>query len=978
MTSESFTQHFGGSLGCLTARDIASLATQLSLIPGLSAREREIAVDAASGALEVQLHRKLARMLLVELANARVKGRLKGATPQERWQDFLATSSKEEFWAALTTSYPTMRARVDRLSRNLLAASLSLAQRWAADRDALAALCGGGAGELTAISFGAGDTHRGGQTVAIVSCGGGKVVYKPRPVAVDAALDRFVAEIAERSGHSLWMRVPRVVDRGAYGWAEFIPHAYAANREELASFYEGIGHWLAVLRVIGGVDFHAENLIAHGLTPVIVDCETLFAPRIPGKPSGYGDATDVAIQYAAGTVLATGLLPSRAKGLGWRGADVSGIGALPGQQPGMKAPDIVNAGTDEARIAMVPIEAPATKNHPSASPSLVDHWPAILSGFSTLSETLRALDRDGDLERMLAPFEDCRVRVVVRATEPYAEIARMLWHPVSLHDENAAKARAKDLFTRMAANVPMAPSDPNVIDAEIEDLLVGDIPYFSTIARDGALEGPGGTRWLAPGNLVQGALQRWRDADLALEEVYMRAALVSAYMEDDWIPPDMPTRPAVNRLGDLDARRRRQAALVMEKLVSTAIRGRDGTATWIAPILLTTGWTTQALSDDLYNGIAGIAVVAAAYLRECEKGRADLVPGVEELLAGLTKGIDAFAQRAWKVKNKQPLKVRPQPAGCYLGIGSQIWSRLLLSELGAGAANGVELAAALAREELPESVAADEINDVLKGSAGAIPALLALFAKTADPLYLRMAENVGDVLCERAKREGDRAWWAYPAWPGGMGGLVHGVTGIGWALHRLADSSGQPRHREIAQAAFAFEDSLFDPEEKNWIDLRKLPGAPKTAASWCHGAVGIGLARRDLDPELNHESTRTSLRHAAEATWKGGWGWNHCACHGDMSAWELIDAAIAAKEGPKDLTREDLLSFVLTGIEERGGASVMKDSFVPGLLPGAAGIAYQLLRADPAASLPSFLLPGKLHGGLDASAAQMAPGIAAI
>src|SRR6185312_4278673 len=123
--------------------------------------------------------------------------------------------------------------------------------------------------------------------------------------------------------------------------------------------------------------------------------------------------------------------------------------------------------------------------------------------------------------------------------------------------------------------------------------------------------------------------------------------------------------------------------------------------------------------------------------------------------------------------------------------------------------------------------------------------------------------------------------------------------------------------------------------------------------------------------------TRRSLRHAADATWAAGWGWNQCACHGDMSAWELIDSAIAAGEGPKGMTREDLLCFVLTGIEERGAMGVMKDAFVPGLLPGAAGIAYQLLRADPAAGLPSFLLPGKLHRGQVASDVQASPGLAA-
>ena len=194
--------------------------------------------------------------------------------------------------------------------------------------------------------------------------------------------------------------------------------------------------------------------------------------------------------------------------------------------------------------------------------------------------------------------------------------------------------------------------------------------------------------------------------------------------------------------------------------------------------------------------------------------------------------------------------------------------------------------------------------------------------------------------------------------PEGMGGFAHGVTGIGWALTRLARATGSERHEQLAQEAFAFEDALFDEQEQNWLDLRLLENA-RTAAAWCHGAVGIGLAHLNLDPTLTHASTREFVQRAAAATWRLGMGWNHSACHGDLGAWELLDHAITAGEAPKELSASHLLDIILTSLEQHGPSVGMgRNAFMPGLLPGLGGVAYQLMRAHPEHDLPSILTPG--------------------
>jgi type 2 lantibiotic biosynthesis protein LanM len=956
MASGSDVDTFDESLGCLISFSLDELATQLISVVALQAPERDVVLGATREALLGVLHGKLSRLLVLELNAARVTGRLTADNPRERWRQFLQLSSHQDFWDDLATHYPSLLPRVGAIVRHRCAASLRFAERWAMDRPRLAPLCGKYPGELQELKFGAGDSHRNGQTVAIVRSEAGRIVYKPRSLAIDIALRRFIAELAKDHGSPMTIRVPEAVGFDDHGWVEFVEHRYVSGPEELRDFYQGIGHWLAIMRLLGGSDLHAENLIAHGPSPVVVDCETLFTPKIPPSASGYGEALDHAAELVAGTVLNVGLLPSRGLGLGWRGVDNSAVGMLPGEQPMLVQPGIINAGSDEASIGNTLSETDVLQNHPSPQPVLADYWPDVLKGFNGMTETLQRLDASGVLRNRLEIFADCRIRVVPRASEVYAEVGRMLWHPVSLHQQEPARQRGVDLFRRMAANVSSAPGDPAVIDAEIEDLMEGDIPVFSTIVKEGRLEGPGSTYWLPRRNLIDSALEHWRAADFELERNVIRASLVAAYVNDGWMPEGDSLLPASPRPGDLDARRRRQAAEIVRGIVANAILGGDGSAEWIAPVLNQTGWSVQPLQQDLYNGISGIALLAGAYLRETNAGRADPVEGLEDLFARVLHTLHLFEAKHEKVR-RPGLKIRPPSAGAYIGIASQVWTYLVLAQWGLDGGDGLERAGVLA-EGIPEAVAVDKLYDVLSGTAGAIVPLLLLARRTGEDRYLRMASELGDRLCELAQRKGDGAFWSQPQWQDGMGGFAHGVTGMGWALAKLAGETGVTQYRETAAAAFAFEDALFDEEEQNFLDLRLLEGA-KTAAAWCHGAVGIGLARLDLDPGLANPSTRQVLRRTAAATWRLGMGWNHCACHGDLGAWELLEAAIARGEGPNDVTTLHLRELLLTSLENHGPCCGMtRDAFPPGLMPGLGGIAYQLLRMHPDHELPSILTLG--------------------
>jgi type 2 lantibiotic biosynthesis protein LanM len=940
------------SLGCLAEPALCALTEQLTSVPGLDGHERAAIRDSTAEAVYSAAHLKASRVLILELNAARITGRLKAGDPAARWAEFVAMASSLQFWESLARNYPPLLTRLRTVVARRCDAALALAGRLAADRDALAGLLGAAPGQLSRVSFSAGDSHRGGHTVATVEFAAGTVMYKPRPVSVDAALRTMLADVFRDIPDSMRIRVPRVMPCDGYGWAEFVSHRYCVDDAELSAFYRGIGHWLGVMRLLGGSDLHAENVIACGPAAVVVDCETLFTPQHPIPSSGHGHAYDLAHELVRATVLRTGMLPSRDTSLGWRGVDASAAGALPGEQPLAELPVIVDAGTDRARIGTQPTEVVFEPSHPSPQPVLADHWGRVLDGFTGATAALRSMDRAGALEPLLARFADCPIRMVLRSTEAYAELARMLWHPVSLHDPVAATNRAVSLLTAMADHVPGAPSDQEVIAAEVADLCEGDIPFFATTPRRGRLDGPRGTSWLPARDLVADAVSRWRVGDLGLDSQVIQAALVSAYLNDGWLPSERRMPAGRPRRADIDRRRRLMAARLIRQLRDAALRADDGTAIWIAPVLLPSGWVVQPLGQDAYGGLPGVAVLLAAYQREITADRADDVDGVAGLLDEVLRTIRLMEDKAAAVRAAES-RLRPPTPGGYLGLGSQVWMWLTLHAWGVAAADDLDRARALAAQ-VP---GAEERFDLLAGMAGAIVPLLQLARVTGENRWEHQAVAIGEQLIAGARQKGGTVYWPSRLWPDGLGGFAHGVTGIGWALARLALATGGTRFADAAHAAFAFEDALYDEAAGGWLDLR-TPGEKAYSAAWCHGAVGIGICAVDLARRGWPDVSQAAERAVASATHRG-FGWNHTLCHGDLGCWELLSDAHELGLTPDGPDRHELSAQVITSLEDNGPVSgLARDAYSPGLLAGLGGTAYQLLRMHPDSGLPSALTLG--------------------
>jgi type 2 lantibiotic biosynthesis protein LanM len=892
----------------------------------------------------------LSRTMVLELQLARQQGQLSGETPEERFRSFVARLRNPEIALALLRQYPVVaRAVVETLDRWVMV-GLELLERLAGDWTDLRALFSPDAepGALVELRTGLGDFHRGGRTVTLFRFESGlRLIYKPKSLGVEAAFQNLLRWTGQK-GFEPGFRTLCLLDRGMYGWVELIEASSCTDEAAVRRFYQRQGGYLALLWLLDATDLHWENLIASGEHPVLVDLETLFVPR--QRELGIMADEERVGRVLEKTVLATGLLPSRVwADRGGEGVDLSGLAGTGGQA----APSMLRAehpGTDEMRFELLPVEIPAGDNLPTlngATAGVSQYMDEVVDGFTRMARLF--LEHRQEMAAPGGPldaFADTEVRIIVRPTRNYGLLFFESFHAYAVGD-----ALDRDrMLDRLWLSAREHPVTERVVSAERRDLLRGDIPMFTSRPGTRDMWSSDGERYadVQPDSGLERVLrrlQRLDEAELALQAWLVHNSLASIelgqgrHAQYDFGEADPPSRE------DLLA----AAVEVGERLSAIALRGpRD--AHWFAAQMTGSSrkWTLQPARLDLHLGLPGI-ILFLAWLGE---------------LTGETRFTD-LARAALVTLRDQIAQGREIPSniGAYAGWGGLVW---VLTHLGVLWGDEELLAEAerIAHEEIPPGIPADESNDLIAGASGSLIALLTLHEVRPSDRLLATAVQCGERLLARARpMERGLGWDLKVAGPTPLAGLSHGVAGIAWPLLRLAAKTGDRRFRETALAALEYERSLYNPEKRNWPDLREgaiLEDAtePYFMWAWCHGAPGVGLGRLAGLPYLDDVSVREEIEIAVASTIENGFGRSHCLCHGDLGNLEVVTLA-AERLGRPDwaLRAGRIAGGILAGIRESGWLFGLPGrAEPPGMMLGLAGIGYGLLRLAAPERVPSVLI----------------------
>ena len=900
---------------------------------------------------------QMSKPLILDLRIAALRGTLAGKTEQARFHSFRRQLLEEGAFESLLLRYPVLARQlvitVEQWSDFLLEFLANLATDWADLRATFAA--DEDPGPLVEVDAGKGDRHRQGRSVLLLRFSSGlRMLYKPKPLAVDVHFQQLLEWLNER-GAQPQMRPLVLLDRGDYGWSEYVGAASCASEEEIHRFYQRQGAYLALLYALEATDLHNENLIAVGEHPVLVDLEALFHPRVHAADPILAD--NLAAGALDSSVWQVGILPRRVWSDGDSiGVDMSGLGGQAGQMNPHRLVGWNAPGTDVMRLDRQRVELPVSENRPRLGEGVVDaldYRDAVVGGFTRMYRLL-CRHRHALLAEQLPRFADDRIRVVIRSTNVYT----LLWYE-SFHPDVLRDALDRDrLFDRLWGEVVQRPHLARVIAAERRDLWHGDVPFFSTSPASRAIRTADGeviTDFLETPSLelVRRRVEQLGEDDLATQTWIVEASLATLLMdrEDGFARPLRP--PTEPRPVDRD-RLLALAGDLGRRIDQLALQNSAG-AHWlgVGPLDETT-WGVYPSGFDLYAGTAGIALFLAQLGAVTgEAARTDLARrAVTSLRTQL---------RAWLGTGREEWDGPRPTIGGFEGLGSVVHVLTHLGVLWAEPTLLREAEDLVAR--LPALVAQDTELDIIYGSAGCLLSVLGLHAVRPSARTLQVAVACGDRLLATAQPMPEGIAWTTLADQPQLGGFSHGTAGIAHSLLRLAAATGKDRFLQGGLQAIAYDRSLFVPELDNWADLRvfatRPPAAEQTSmVAWCHGAPGIGLARLGALDQMDDDRTRGEIDAALRATIRYGFDINHSLCHGALGNVELLltAAQVLGRSGDREALGR-ATAHIVASLQANGPMTgVPLGVETPGFMTGLAGIGYQLLRLAEPETVRSALL----------------------
>lgn len=893
---------------------------------------------------------KPAKVLILEMNVARVRGELQGEKPEECFLFFLQQLAQPEKMLALLEEYPVLARQLAEMVDGWVIRELELLQRLCADWDEIRTTftLAEDLGVLNEIKEGVGDTHQGGRSVTILIWSSGlRLVYKPRSLSIDMHFQEVLTWL-NACGCQPAFRVAKLINKEEYGWYEYFSVGGCTTQAEIERFYQRMGGYLALLYALEATDFHAENLIAAGENPMLIDLESLFQSNM----EEYKGANVYGYELLTHSVRRVGILPQRHWLSGGAAhIDLSALGAPTDLRATLAANTPKAPGIDEMLTSREQADSRLGLHRPTlqgVEVSAFDYEQSIIAGFTTVYRLLLQ-HRDELLNAILPRFAHDPLRMLIRQTHHYSLLLSDSSHPDVLRD-----ALDRDwLFDRLWIGIEHRSYLTRAIAAERADLWNGDVPKFTTCPDSRDLFTSRGERIadflpISGLDLARKGIQALGESDMERQIWIIRASFACMELNNTNVTPKRSldlqlVQSHVEREAFLAeamtiADRLQQLALVREDMIG-----------WLT-LNLVDGqeWRPVPVGPDLYSGLTGITFFLA-YLGELSGEKR-----YTSMARLATKTLQTIFLPRWQWG----------PIGAFDGVGSIVY---LFSHLGTlwhepvlyqGAEEMIPIASAL--------LEANKLCDLLAGAAGYLAALLSLYAVSPREETLEAAIQCGEHILNRARTMPRGIAWSPEENIVPLAGMSHGNAGIALSLLRLAEVSKDERFRQAALEAMEYERGLFSPEKRNWPDLREaqtLPGVEDLASlkymtAWCHGAPGVGLARLASLRYHDDAAMRAEIDAVVQTTLDEGFGRNHSLCHGDMGNLEVLQ--LATQLLPERYSREKiepLQAGLLATIRAQGWISGIPQPIeTPGLMLGLAGTGYALLRLADPERIPSVLV----------------------
>lgn len=960
------------------------------------------------------------RSLILELNVATLTGQMQEKSHEMamQWYSGQILAQRDSWWHLLQ-EYQMMARLIGTCIEQWLDAVVELLQRFTQDQGAL---CDAWPElpktiQLTGLKGSISDPHHNGRTVWIIELDNGandpfKITYKPRSLSIDETFNtllryvnriiassqyigaadsldeiqpsldytfpQFSEKMLDRNNTSLptifegiQLYIPKILNRGAYGWMEYIERKECVTYDEIRRFYLRQGVYLALFYLLEATDIHFENLIAHGEYPVPIDLESLFhhhehmsfqysiaesaPPPTPSSPLVFGQtsAKSRALHILETSVLRTNLLPMWFHDSELSSYNMSGLGSITKVETPYPIPYLKSDHVHGIHVEYHRSQVHISGNMPSCDGHVIgaaSYKNDIISGFRMAMELL--LNHRDELlhpQGYIALFANANTRSVLRNTSLYSAILTDLTHPDYMRDA-LDRERFIDILWHTSHHHLRF-----IVPCEQYDLRLGDIPYFSSMPNSRYLFDSRKQRVevICDSDMLTHVIQRIAMTDERIVEQQIKIIHAALAVSDArpihvvGVEQQQNTRPQPARPNNAFTAEvaLHLAKTIAQRIKDAAIYGADDIAWFGIGYTGREYWKLTVLEDDLYGGNAGIALFFA-YLGH---------------IAGDSSLID-FARKVFMPVKRTMSQYTAETSvgGGYMGLPSMLYAATHFSHL-------IDQPILTEDEMLryitviENGIPTDMEFDLVWGAAGIIGVLVNVYKLTGLERALDVAVKCGRHLYRYAKPVG-----AGIAWPTvGRTPLIlfaHGTSGKAWALAQLVNAiADRPKYAEatdqflqLIQGVLRYEHANYHEEKRNWPDVRDIefgvsnPNRVAFSCTWCNGASGMAISRLAILHVLKHPNIRHEAEIAIDTSLDLLSQWNdtnHDLCHGALGILMAVaEANRVFKRADWHARHAELLNRVVHEIRTSGpkcGSGAGLET--PTLMTGLAGIGLGLL-----------------------------------
>lgn len=872
-------------------------------------------LDSFVANLANSLHRLCVRCVIHALQIHGIADRTSDDSGQ-RLLDFLSTYAQRENLETFYSEYPNLVRCMSETTSQHIGFTIEMHRNLS---DASAKIGLNSDCRISNITIGAGDTHRGGRTVARIQTETGDVMYyKPHASKAEKLFHEVVACLNQDS-NLLSLSLPKICWFSDFSISHEVPYFPCEDHAQVKRAYRRFGELLGISYIFQFTDLHMENLIISGEHPIIVDAETFIANKLSLDASGFSKASVEIMKQAGRFVTSSILLPSKIYlDASFNSVDLGAISADEQNIDGMLVlKDVDNANV---RFERGPSIIPAAKNRIRYGDEVTDYrkyTDEVLLGFTS---ALNSISHSADeLMRIVHSFDNAESRVLIRATSSYARLLDFSLHPSCMQDRRECDKIFENLFA-------MPDISPEIYLAEYYDMSHGDVPYFTTPINSTDIVD-------SLGNHIGSVFEE------SAESVVIR------HLRTGIDPSSIDAQNTLIRIkvGSADEgyfanileshshtfshnKNHRKALAVFNKAifeiadmgVSSSVQSDiDNSISWLS-LDEDHDFTPVPLQSDVYSGLAGIGLFylhlgdisgRAEYLQIAERVRDTLLLPLPSMSTGLSAFVGPASTASFALK-------------LYALDQSRTNRKFMIDGM-----NSVR--------NVAESGKFDDLS-WLTGVSSLLPLLIDCFETTGDDIWLGPTYTLANQLAESAKEFSldDMS-------------LAHGRLGLALSLMKYGSKMNSLKHIDIAKSI------LKDVNEHTW----KL----NTIRSYCRGIAG--LVHVVSDAVRSDVLDKSELILAVEAT--GFFNYelmrSDGLCHGNCG---IIDAAISAYQASNDERFLDYawdLAMAMTDRASMSGAfAIEAHRGFPdvGLFKSLTGIGYTFLRlANP--HLPSVLVLAK-------------------